>query len=302
MKRIPDINRLAKKFMQRRARLQDVVVLYQVRSFAAAWMYVCLCVCVRFVPVPSLLGWRAYTSMCVYVVVSVRLLSVCPRCLRPWRRTRASTQHCSNESTSVLLFVCLSPPPTLVHRHNSTHWRCLSVRRFVAPLRQAIADCANLESMVEATVDLSLIDQHEYMINPQFGPELQQLRDQQDAARTHSAAAPKGMAGTCVWRIWCIVLLLAVVIASACVLGFNDLCVFVCTCVCACVRRFAASSVWTRQAEVGTEQTIRLFVPYYTQGTFRWLPPSVVFLDSLSVSSCLFSHIILFASNLRFAL
>jgi hypothetical protein len=50
-------------------------------------------------------------------------------------------------------------------------------------VQQAIADFKQLEVMVEATIDLSLLDRHEYAVNPQFDPDLQALREQQDDVR-----------------------------------------------------------------------------------------------------------------------
>ena len=70
----------------------------------------------------------------------------------------------------------------------------LSVYRYTAPLTQIINDCSQLEAMVEATIDLQQLEQHEYVINPQFDPELQAVRQQQESILDKIAEMPNRVA------------------------------------------------------------------------------------------------------------
>lgn len=80
----------------------------------------------------------------------------------------------------VRLYQCAIRLPFLCEKiENPDNDKVLS-NRYSAPLRKLKSELANFEALVETTIDLDLIENREYIINPDIDPELKVLRQRQD--------------------------------------------------------------------------------------------------------------------------
>jgi DNA mismatch repair protein MSH2 len=92
------------------------------------------------------------------------------------QRQRASLQDC------VRVYQGLSQIPaivTLLESYAGTH-RCLIHDIFIAELKDLIEDFQKYLDLVETTVDLAQLDNHEFVIKPEFDEALQETRDKMD--------------------------------------------------------------------------------------------------------------------------
>eukprot|EP00002_Diphylleia_rotans_P003084 TRINITY_DN12067_c0_g1_i1.p1 TRINITY_DN12067_c0_g1~~TRINITY_DN12067_c0_g1_i1.p1 ORF type:complete len:919 (+),score=178.55 TRINITY_DN12067_c0_g1_i1:68-2824(+) len=67
----------------------------------------------------------------------------------------------------------------LIGTHEGPHPDVMN-QLFAVPLKKAAEELSNFEGLVESTIDLSSIEQHEYLINPSFNEELAELRTRMD--------------------------------------------------------------------------------------------------------------------------
>eukprot|EP01135_Chromosphaera_perkinsii_P002024 Nk52_evm71s215 gene=Nk52_evmTU71s215 len=61
-------------------------------------------------------------------------------------------------------------------KHNAMFKEC-----FVDPLKSSVTDCQKFKELVETTIDLDKVANHEYVIKPSFDEELKEIREKMDA-------------------------------------------------------------------------------------------------------------------------
>lgn len=81
----------------------------------------------------------------------------------------------------VRLYQCSVRLPFLCEEMERDSVEKVVAERYAVPLRKFVAELANFEALVETTIDLDQIDNGEFVVNPAVDPELQQLREKQDA-------------------------------------------------------------------------------------------------------------------------
>lgn len=115
-------------------------------------------------------------GLCQSVVEHLKRVPDLARILKKIERRKSGLQDV------VSLYQAIARMPDVkasLEGYAGTHARQLQAE-FCDPLARIIADCDNLLNMVEHTIDLSRIDNHEYLINPAFNEDLQELSADKD--------------------------------------------------------------------------------------------------------------------------
>ena len=101
------------------------------------------------------------------------------------RRAKASLM----DAWRLYQFVLQLPAMRQALEECATRHEGLVRARLVEPLTALEADFKPYEQLIEQSLDLEGIDQHEYRINPRYNPELQQLAEERDGVRQEIEAA-----------------------------------------------------------------------------------------------------------------
>ncbi|XP_065906455.1 DNA mismatch repair protein Msh2-like isoform X3 [Dysidea avara] len=102
------------------------------------------------------------------------------RIAKKFQRHKATLQDC------VRVYQAILQLPNIVGCLRCYHGdhRQLLDELFVVPLQELVEDFSKFVEMVETTIDLDMVDQHEFMIKASFDDTLQELRDSMDGLET----------------------------------------------------------------------------------------------------------------------
>ncbi|XP_077977328.1 DNA mismatch repair protein Msh2-like [Glandiceps talaboti] len=98
------------------------------------------------------------------------------RIAKKFQRKKATLQDCYRIYQAIDYFPYLVEA---LEKHDGQH-KTLLMEVFSNPFKELLLDFAKFQEMIESTLDMNLIEQHEYMIKPDFDPDLQALREKID--------------------------------------------------------------------------------------------------------------------------
>nr|CAB3264028.1 DNA mismatch repair protein Msh2 [Phallusia mammillata] len=103
-------------------------------------------------------------------------------------RKKASLQDCYRvyQGLKVLPFVC-----ECIEEHSLSLDQNGNLLKevFMTPIHELLIDFRKYTDMIDTTLDFDMIEKHEFMVKPDFDPELQRLRDKMDAVESSMASA-----------------------------------------------------------------------------------------------------------------